>query len=399
MVTRVAIVVSHPIQHFCPQYKSWSELQGVETMVYFASRRGLDPYHDVHFDKVIKWDGVTMDFAHEFLDGTRTGSGADAVDFAKADERLTRWQPHIVVIYGYAQALQRWAIGWAIRSGKRVAMIGDSEMRSRRPWTRKLAKYLWLRRHLRDVDVFLTVGDANEQYYRYYGAPDRKFVRSCFPIDRSRFEAGLRDRAEVRRRLRAKHGVSERQTVVLMVGKLVSWKRQRDLVSFSNMVQSTRQDITVILAGSGPDASFLHAQARTIGPKGVVFAGFVNAKDLVDYYLASDIYAHCAEVEPHSLAISEAIFAGLPIVLSDRCGSYGPSDDLRPGRNGFVYACGDVDALAKSLLRLIDDVVLRQRMGQESEEIGRANQALAHGRGLAAAVELLGTEERGSGGH
>ena len=59
-------------------------------------------------------------------------------------------------------------------------------------------------------------------------------------------------------------------------------------------------------------------------------------------YCAADVYVHCSDNEPHSLAITEAIYCGLPVVLSDRCGSYGPTDDVQPGINGFVYRCGDV---------------------------------------------------------
>ncbi len=389
MATRVAVVVSHPIQHFCPQYESWSRLEGIELRVFFASRHGLDAYHDASFGKVIKWEGLTLNFAHEFLEGAGDRPVDGGVDSEEIEARLSNWRPDIVVVYGYGQPLQRRAAAWATRSGKRIAMIADSESRSRRPWLKRALKRVWLQRHLSTVDVFLTVGDANEEYYRHYGASDRQFVRTCFAIDRERFEGRLGNREGARARLRSKLGVPLDHVVVLMVGKLVPWKRQRDLVNFSNEVRSARSKVTILLAGSGPEEARLRNDARAVGPGGVIFAGFVNVDELVDFYVASDIYAHCAEIEPHSLAVSEAIFAGLPVVLSDRCGSYGPSDDVRPGLNGLVYTCGSVSDLSRSLLRLIDDGSLCRNMGAESAQIGRLNQALAHGKGLAQAVELL----------
>ena len=34
---RLTIVISHPIQYFCPQYSSWSRIEGIDLCVFFAS--------------------------------------------------------------------------------------------------------------------------------------------------------------------------------------------------------------------------------------------------------------------------------------------------------------------------------------------------------------------------
>ena len=53
---RVAVVVSHPIQHFCPRYLSWAKLPNVDLKVFFASDYGLSTYGDAGFDRDVKWD-------------------------------------------------------------------------------------------------------------------------------------------------------------------------------------------------------------------------------------------------------------------------------------------------------------------------------------------------------
>jgi glycosyltransferase involved in cell wall biosynthesis len=176
--------------------------------------------------------------------------------------------------------------------------------------------------------------------------------------------------------------------VLLTVGKLLPRKRQADLVRFSNSLQGQRDDVTVLLAGSGPEEASLRTSAHRHGPGGVVFAGFVPPRCLAEYYCAADIYVHCSDNEPHSLAISEAIYCGLPVVVSDRCGSYGPTDDVQPGLNGRVYCCGDVSDLS----RCISDVLhgdVRARMGEASSRIGRTHQAVAHGAGLVQALAVV----------
>jgi glycosyltransferase involved in cell wall biosynthesis len=203
------------------------------------------------------------------------------------------------------------------------------------------------------------------------------------------FDKADQSRGHIRAFVRKAIEVPDDHIIVLMVGKLVSWKRQRDLVMFANDMSVRGRKITVVLAGSGPDETSLKEKAFVNGAGGVVFAGFVSPSELVGYYLASDIYAHCAEHEPHSLAISEAIYSGLPVVLSHRCGSYGPTDDVRPGQNGFVYTCGNHCELSTALTTLIENPGLRKGMSSESRLIGKTNQELAHGKALLQVLTLL----------
>ena len=67
---RVAIVGSHPIQHFCPFYRALAADKRVEAKVFFASMAGAVPYVDCGYGKAIRWDGdLTAGFTHEFLPG------------------------------------------------------------------------------------------------------------------------------------------------------------------------------------------------------------------------------------------------------------------------------------------------------------------------------------------
>jgi glycosyltransferase involved in cell wall biosynthesis len=56
----------------------------------------------------------------------------------------------------------------------------------------------------------------------------------------------------------------------------------------------------------------------------------------------------------------EAMAAGIPVIGSDIGGI--PSL-IRDGENGFLFPCGDAEALADRLRRLLSDEELRRRMG------------------------------------
>ncbi|UZR28733.1 glycosyltransferase [Methylococcus mesophilus] len=388
-IHRIAVVVSHPIQHFCPQYSSWASLPGVELRVFFASKYGLKPYEDSGFGRTIQWPGIELDFPHEFLPAAEGRTLDTNIDSAQLNVSLVSFSPDVLIVYGYSQRLQRRALRWAEKNQIPVFMLSDSELRSFRSLLKRAVKALTLPRWYRSVRLFLTVGDANEAYYRNYGVTDDRLIRCFFPIDIKYYDSIVANRHDCRKRIRDKLGIPMHHKVILMVGKLVYWKRQMDLILFSNANHDVYDDVTVVLVGTGPEEARLHGLAKRIGAGGVIFAGFVSPDILAEFYCAADVYAHCSDHEPHSLAISEAIYCGLPVVLSDRCGSYGPSDDVRQGLNGYIYPCGEIYDMSRCLKRIFDDAESYSRMCDASQRIGRQHQALAHGIALTQAISVI----------
>jgi glycosyltransferase involved in cell wall biosynthesis len=217
-------------------------------------------------------------------------------------------------------------------------------------------------------------------------------VRTFFPIDRERYDLVMEKQAEHRKNVRDALGVPAAHSVLLNVGKLAPWKQQSDLVRLSNRIQAERSDVTVILAGSGSEEAALRKLCRRTGPGGVLFAGFVSPATLAGYYCAADVYVQSSAQEHHSLAVSEAVYCGLPVLITDRCGSYGPSDEVRHGLNGFVYRCGDIEELRRRALVLLDEPELRETMGRASRAIGLMSQQLAHGAALDQSLAILSND-------
>ena len=67
---RLAIVVSHPIQHFVHLYRALAARDDLTVKVFYGSRMGLAAYHDREMAAVIKWAGdMESGYDHEFLPG------------------------------------------------------------------------------------------------------------------------------------------------------------------------------------------------------------------------------------------------------------------------------------------------------------------------------------------
>ena len=65
---RVAIIISHPIQHFVHLYKVLAKQEGIELKVFFASKIGLNSYFDKDMAVEIKWAiDLLGGYEYEFL--------------------------------------------------------------------------------------------------------------------------------------------------------------------------------------------------------------------------------------------------------------------------------------------------------------------------------------------
>src|SRR4029453_19566956 len=106
-----------------------------------------------------------------------------------------------------------------------VVMKTASELRSQRSWPLRAVKAVVVPSLLKNVALFLTLGDANEAYYRRYGISDERFVGCFLPIDVGYYDSIVARRECCRREVRSALGIPANHKVLLTVGKLLPRKR------------------------------------------------------------------------------------------------------------------------------------------------------------------------------
>jgi glycosyltransferase involved in cell wall biosynthesis len=288
-----------------------------------------------------------------------------------------------VIIYGYWQKFQKRVVNWAIENKKSLAYISDAELKRKRFFFHELVKSVYLRFFFAKIDYFLVVGDSNACFYLKHGVSERKLVNSPFPIDIVNYMKVKSNYVKNRNEFRGQFEVADGELVFTMVGKAVSWKRPLDVISLLYEIEKfTTIKICFFFIGSGPLLNLMKELAGNLCRCRVVFPGFVNPEDLPRFYAGTDLYIHTASYEPHSLAVSEAIFMGCPILISDRCGSYGLNDDVQPGVNGEIYKCGDINDLFNNVVKLVTTPNLLSEYSLNSSRIAEFKQTQAHFGGI-----------------
>ena len=166
--------------------------------------------------------------------------------------------------------------------------------------------------------------------------------------------------AQVSGAVRAELGISPAQTVILFLGRLNRDKGMLDLAAAFADIASRRSDVVLVLVGAEEDVPFARVQ-EICGVYRDRLRRVSFTPDPERYMAAADIFCLPSYREGFGQVIIEAAASGVPTVASR---IYGISDAMEEGKTGLQFAAGDVAALTKNLLTLIEDQALRQNMGE-----------------------------------
>lgn len=158
----------------------------------------------------------------------------------------------------------------------------------------------------------------------------------------------------------------KRRKVILNVGRLISTKKIEILLEI--FAQTTRGDWNLWIVGDGPRRAQLEKKADQLGISlAVQFWG--SQKEIADYYSQSAIFAFTSVSEGFPNALLEALASGLPCISFDCIA--GPSDLIQDGLNGFLIPEMDTETYLAKLQLLMDDVDLRNKMGNQALETAK----------------------------
>jgi glycosyltransferase involved in cell wall biosynthesis len=169
--------------------------------------------------------------------------------------------------------------------------------------------------------------------------------------------------------LRARYGIPADIVLLLFVGKLVPWKRPLDILSLLRNLQPVFPNLGAAWVGEGMLRPQLEAEIAKQGVKHAFVLGFKNQLEMPDLYAMSDILILPSWHDPMGLVTNEAMASGLPVIVSNRTGVWGPDGLIRDGETGFVYPGGDTDALTAVARKLLEDPKLHQATGRQARQV------------------------------
>jgi glycosyltransferase involved in cell wall biosynthesis len=147
---------------------------------------------------------------------------------------------------------------------------------------------------------------------------------------------------------------------LLTVARLVPEKGLHYLV---DAVCKSDLEIKVVIAGGGGFDKRYEQQLRQAADDRIVFTGDADRELLAELYAHAQMFVLPSDLEGMSIALLEAMFAGLPVLVSDI-----PQNACVVQDAGLQFRAGDADHLREVLSRALRDPGQLADLGQRSVE-------------------------------
>jgi glycosyltransferase involved in cell wall biosynthesis len=130
-------------------------------------------------------------------------------------------------------------------------------------------------------------------------------------------------------------------------------------------VQARFPDATLTLIGKGSHDRALRELASALRLRNVHFAGAVAPDEIWRYYAEADIYIQTPDIDNMPSSVIEAFASGCVVVSTD---AGGVPAILTDGVHGMLVPCGNHEAAAERIIRLLENPTLAARLAANARE-------------------------------
>ena len=315
-----------------------------------------------------QWERV--DEAPAFEKVTLFADGSDSCKFKRALLRkkmvnaLGEVDPAVAMIPGWATPASLVALEWCLRNQRPAVVMSESNAFD----VKRYALAELIKRIV--VSLFsagLAGGDLQKEYLVSLGLPRHRVFTGYDVVDNEYFATNAVHVRENQTAFRKELKLPEKY--FLASARFVPKKNLRRLMEGYALYRSLvgPNHWKLVLLGDGP----LRPELVTLRHKleltsDILLPGFIQYRQLPAYYALADAFVHASSTEQWGLVVNEAMAAGLPVIVSNRCGCV--PDLVAEGKNGFTFDPASVKELGKLMA---DMSRLSERRLEEMREESR----------------------------
>lgn len=353
---RMLVVDLEPTPYKTDLWNTISDAGEVELFVIYTERKNWLPDGGHNY---LKWPDNRH--THITMEG-KDKSGALQSAMVVANH-IWRDNPDLVYIAGYVHIATVVALLCSILLGRRFVMHAD-EFNNDRPEGR-LRCVKWLMREglrsliFRFTQAVLVCGERGIQSASQAGCERRKIIDFPYVIDVVRMKRD--DPTDVP--ALCSQDVCDGRIIIFFSGRMIPRKGLPVLLRSLAKALMSNQQWVLWVEGDGPELECYQALAEQLGLRDRVrFLGFCQF-DLHSWLIrSSHIVVVPSNIDTWGIVVDEGLQLGKAVVSSDATGS--GYDRIKDGLNGFIFPAGDDLALGRVLNTLLNDEVLRTRMGE-----------------------------------
>ena len=352
---KVAVITTHPIQYQIPLFRELTK-NNIDTHVFFASRHGVKSLKkDKEFNVKFNWDigsNILKGYKSFFSRKQKYNIGDFRLSYNKISSYLEKEKYDALIILGWNNLHYLKAFWYAKKYKIKTVLRVETNLKSNISFIKKYIKLLILKKFFKHFDFFLSIGKLNKNFYLHHGVNENKILDAPYFVDNNFFQN------KKNYSLIKKNKLSDKK-VVLFVGKLIDRKRPLDFLKLASLC-SENKSFYFIMIGDGNLKKSCIQFIKKEKLNNVKIVGFLNQKQLSEYYSMGDLLVMTSDYETWGLTINEAMASNMPVICSNKCGAH--IDMIENYKTGFTYPCGNILNLYKKLNLIFDNKILLAEM-------------------------------------
>lgn len=276
--------------------------------------------------------------------------------FKNIAQVLTEIQPDVIILCGYGVPGMLEALLWSISKKIPAVLLSDSkEDDAKRSWWKEKFKSLIIKQY----KSALVAGKSHKQYLIKLGMPEESIFLGYDVVGNESFHPD-----------KIKHlSRPLNQPYFLAINRFIPKKNLAFLLlsyaEYRKRVGELAWDL--VLAGEGELRSQLEKQIIDLELSECVhLPGFLQQEELLPYFAHAQCFIHASIQEQWGLVVNEAMAAGLPVLVSNRCGCF--EDLVLDGINGFGFNPENQEELVQLMKKVGSYVFDLESMGKASLE-------------------------------
>ena len=164
--------------------------------------------------------------------------------------------------------------------------------------------------------------------------------------------------------IRNKIGLSSEDLIILSVGNYRKLKGHEIAIKAFAKVCGQFPHWHYVIVGRGLEQLQPLIQEGHV-EKNIHLAGAFNRQHICAVYQQSNLYLSASEIEGFPVTVSEAIMAGLPLLLSDVSGH---NDVVWQGKNGYLFEVNHIDDLTEKMRMILGNNELRRSFSEFNQK-------------------------------
>jgi glycosyltransferase involved in cell wall biosynthesis len=273
---------------------------------------------------------------------------------------VRKFKPDVVNVSGYYETAMNLVIFYCrLNDIKVIISVDSTEDDKPNIWWKEAIKRFVVNR----AQGFFCYGSKAAEYMLKFGAKPNQILLENNAVDNQTISSIYQEVYLNREAEKQKYGL--RPYNFIYTGRLMAIKNVANLLIAYSKLKT--KDWGLIILGDGAEGEGLRKYVADNQLEGVKFIEGQAWFNVPKFMALGDVFVLPSYSEPWGLVVNEAMVGGMPVIVSNKCGS--SHDLVKNDKNGYTFNPYDTDELATIMEKFVDAPDKIESFGKVSKGI------------------------------